>query len=112
MRFILLLPLALLVLFICTTNNACTKDPQIPVTPVDSLPHDSTTTPDNFTVSNEWECTIDGITYKGAVDTSFMQLFSFYSTMDSLVVATGTSADNKAHIHFKAAMNRTTHPLS
>lgn len=115
MRYIPLLT-SLLLLCVCASNNSCTKNPQPPVTPVDSLPNDTTAMPDSFTVANEWQCTIDGVTYNGAVDTGFMKMVTVSKggdyTEDSLIVATGTSADEKTHIHFKAAMNRRDNSLS
>lgn len=103
MRYILLL---LLILVIYTASNSCTKAPQEPITPTDSLPAGS------YTAANKWECTIDGIKYSGNVDTSFMELFWYYQEHDSIIACTGTSEDKRSHIQFKVAMDRTAHPAS
>ncbi len=63
------------------------------------------------TVNSTWQCTIDGDNYSGVIDTSFFQM-DFVSSVDpdSVIVATGTSADKKAHIHFKLLIDRTKYP--
>src|SRR5689334_2043940 len=63
------------------------------------------------TVNSTWQCTIDGQNYSGIIDTSFFQMdFVSSSEPDSVIVATGTSYDKKAHIHFKLFMDRTKYP--
>lgn len=111
MRFVSLLT-ALFIFSICFTHSSCTKNPPQPVTPVDTLPRDTVPPIDTFSVVNQWQCTIDGTTYSGKIDTSFRQMFFPYQGADTLVIATGTSADKKIHIHFKAAMNRQGNPGS
>jgi hypothetical protein len=62
------------------------------------------------TVNSTWQCTIDGANYSGVIDTSFFQMDFVPVDPDSIIVSTGTSADQKAHIHFKMIIDRTKFP--
>jgi hypothetical protein len=63
--------------------------------------------PTDFTVTNSWECTIDGIPYAGSIDTSFAEYLSRgYGAIDSVIYCTGTSGDKKANIHFRMTIDR------
>jgi len=96
-----------LLLFYLTVSVSCTKPATDTPEPVDSLPPPGDTS--TFSVENKWECAIDGITYSGVVDTSFLQVVFPYR-VDSVIICTGTSADKKAHIHFKVTIDRTKFP--
>jgi hypothetical protein len=62
----------------------------------------------NFTVTNTWNCDIDGVHYSGTVDTSIMHRYPYPQTTmaDTLLICTGTSNDKKANIHFYLWINR------
>lgn len=61
----------------------------------------------DFNVTNTWEATIDGVEYKGTVDTSFLHIHGSGVFTDTIVYCTGTSFDKKANISFKIRFNRT-----
>jgi len=57
-----------------------------------------------FTVDNTWQCEVDGISYSGTIDTSFIQVHP--GEHDTLITCNGTSADKKANIHFQFDISR------
>ena len=92
----------LLFAFITITSliffSSCKKNgsgPTPPVPPVD------------FTVSNSWDCDIDGIHYVGTIDTSFLRFSGSSSIIDTVLFCTGTSMDKNANIQFELWINRT-----
>jgi hypothetical protein len=88
-------------IFYIATFTSCTKPSTNTPVGVDTI--------SNLNFSNSWQCMIDGVSYSGTVDTSFMEVV-YYTSFDSIIVCTGTSANGKAHIHFKVSMNRTKFP--
>jgi len=81
---------------------ACGKppvsDPVVP--PVDTIPAITDTTAVlDFKVDNTWQCDIDGVTYSGTIDTSFIQVLdTVYNHGDTVVTFTGTAYNKKANI--------------
>lgn len=59
-----------------------------------------------ITVTNTWECTVNGVSYSGTIDTSFLEISRYVNSVDTILYCTGTSLDKKANIHFRFSMNR------
>ena len=95
--------LLIIFIFYVSVITSCSKPSTNTPVGVDTIP--------NLSVTNSWQCTIDGVSYSGTVDTSFMEVI-YYTSFDSIIVCTGTSENGKAHIHFKVSMNRTKFPAT
>ena len=63
--------------------------------------------PTPITVTNTWECAVNGVAYSGTIDTSFLEINRYMNIADTVVYCTGTSTDKKANIHFRFTLNRT-----
>ena len=103
-----------LILFLLslTIYTSCTKPLSSPLPiPVDTLPLPPADT-STFSVDNKWQCVIDGISYSGIVDTSFMRIVFPYYDVDSVIVCTGSSLDKKVQVHFKVTVDRKKFPGS
>src|SRR6476469_1013581 len=90
---LLLFSFALGITTSCTRNSSDTMQP---------LPEDTST----FIPTSTWQCNIDGIHYKGTIDTSFTQLTSNSDGHpDTVLTCNGTSDDKKANIQFELNIN-------
>lgn len=104
----ILFVIALIAMYSCSkTQKADIGGVTTPVTP----PTDTvkvTVPADSFTVDNKWECQVDGVSYSGTIDTSFIRLNS--SLADTVIDCNGTSETNHANIHFQIRIDRTRKP--
>lgn len=103
--------LPLLTLFVVA---GCSKpaDPTPAPTPT---PGGGTTTPtapaSTFSVDGKWECLVDGVPYKGTVDTSYIVVGPSSTGGDTTIWCTGTSDNKRANIHFRFSVNRSAYSL-
>lgn len=88
----------LLVVFIFITGCTKSTNPSPPnPTQVDSAA---------FKVDNTWKCTVNGIQYKGSIDTSFTVVANTTGA-DTVLYCTGTSFDKRVNVNFRISINRT-----
>jgi hypothetical protein len=84
----------------------------LPVPPPSGLgqkPPAQPTQTDTFRyIKGTWGCTIDGVPYSGAIDSSFTHYDSSHDAnhRDTVIFCTGSSAGKQATIHFQIDFNR------
>lgn len=95
----------LLFCFSCTKPTNTTPAPTPTPTPP---PPPQPPPPTSFVIDSRWECEVDGVKYRGSIDTSFFKVLSLGT--DTLVQCFGTSDNKNANISFRLNVNRSSRP--